>query len=352
MRVGPAKSLWPLVVMCLLLAALRQVAHNDARKKPASFKNNATLEMVVAACNEPEARFDELRQLTSSTDMRKALRKRNMGAVTMRIYCKCAANVWCDAQLENTGREGHTYLTHIARNYDDLATITIFVNGGPGAGSTATRKRSMLNAVMRAVVSALASQSTPALEYLWADGKIFRHLPSAQSQHAWAATDHSCSSSAARRCASRIRCKTFARRRPLKALCLRGDCECDAPEECRWIGGTKANLAFASHVHKLPKNASNVDAGLLSTPRAHLPPATPPDFVHWACLHFAVDFETFRRCGYRSMATFAVGSARVRMLSHQVYKSAERELASHGITGGLAGHYLERLWRSIFVPDC
>jgi len=34
-------------------------------------------------------------------------------------------------QLENIGRESHTYLTHIVRNYDQLAEFTIFTQANP-----------------------------------------------------------------------------------------------------------------------------------------------------------------------------------------------------------------------------
>ena len=34
-------------------------------------------------------------------------------------------------QLENIGRESHTYITHIVENYYDLADITIFTQGNP-----------------------------------------------------------------------------------------------------------------------------------------------------------------------------------------------------------------------------
>ena len=40
--------------------------------------------------------------------------------------------------LENVGREGHTYLTHIVRNYDSLAPLTFFL-----PGSTATNPEKM-----------------------------------------------------------------------------------------------------------------------------------------------------------------------------------------------------------------
>lgn len=34
-------------------------------------------------------------------------------------------------QLENVGREAHTYLTHIVREYDSLAPVNVFVQGSP-----------------------------------------------------------------------------------------------------------------------------------------------------------------------------------------------------------------------------
>jgi hypothetical protein len=33
--------------------------------------------------------------------------------------------------LPNTGREAHTYLTHVVRNYDNLADVTFFLQGDP-----------------------------------------------------------------------------------------------------------------------------------------------------------------------------------------------------------------------------
>lgn len=34
-------------------------------------------------------------------------------------------------ELENIGRETHTYLTHIIRNYDELSPVNVFVQGNP-----------------------------------------------------------------------------------------------------------------------------------------------------------------------------------------------------------------------------
>jgi len=50
------------------------------------------------------------------------------------IYCKGSQVPGC-VPLENVGREGHTYLTHIVNNYDHLADWTVFSQAGaPGVG--------------------------------------------------------------------------------------------------------------------------------------------------------------------------------------------------------------------------
>jgi len=50
------------------------------------------------------------------------------------IYCKGSQVPGC-VPLENVGREGHTYLTHIVNNYDKLADWTVFSQAGaPGVG--------------------------------------------------------------------------------------------------------------------------------------------------------------------------------------------------------------------------
>merc|ERR1719201_2795292 len=50
------------------------------------------------------------------------------------IYCKGSKVPGC-LELENVGREGHTYLHHIITNYDKLADWTVFSQAGaPGVG--------------------------------------------------------------------------------------------------------------------------------------------------------------------------------------------------------------------------
>jgi hypothetical protein len=61
-------------------------------------------------------------------------------------------------QLSNIGRESHTYLTHIVRNYDSLAAMNIFVQGNPfdhidehGAGSVFQLRSLVENVVERGI---------------------------------------------------------------------------------------------------------------------------------------------------------------------------------------------------------
>lgn len=48
--------------------------------------------------------------------------------------------------LENIGQEAHTYLAHIEKQYDDLATFTIFT---PGSANTDPEKRAILECVTK-----------------------------------------------------------------------------------------------------------------------------------------------------------------------------------------------------------
>jgi len=51
----------------------------------------------------------------------------------VKIYNKFSQD---ENPLPNVGREGHTYLTHIINNYDNLADINIFTQGNPFDHST------------------------------------------------------------------------------------------------------------------------------------------------------------------------------------------------------------------------
>jgi hypothetical protein len=50
---------------------------------------------------------------------------------TVFIYDKSGSPIKNSIPLENLGREGNTFLYHIVNNYDNLAEITIFLQGNP-----------------------------------------------------------------------------------------------------------------------------------------------------------------------------------------------------------------------------
>lgn len=47
------------------------------------------------------------------------------------LYNKGSDEIPGAIKLDNTGREAHTYFTHIIRNYDHLADYTVFLQGNP-----------------------------------------------------------------------------------------------------------------------------------------------------------------------------------------------------------------------------
>jgi hypothetical protein len=75
------------------------------------------LELVVARCHEPVLWL-----------------RRVPEAFSVRLYNKGEAlppGRVTAAPLPNTGREAHTYLTHLVENYDRLAEVTVFAQGHP-----------------------------------------------------------------------------------------------------------------------------------------------------------------------------------------------------------------------------
>lgn len=72
------------------------------------------MDLVVARYNEPLDWLDHLPD-----------------GLNVHVYNKGEPIDRPHVQLENIGRESHTYLTHIIQNYDRLAQFTIFVQGYP-----------------------------------------------------------------------------------------------------------------------------------------------------------------------------------------------------------------------------
>ena len=70
--------------------------------------------------------------------------------------------------LPNVGKEQHTYLTHIVRNYDSLSAWTVFLHGKrPTCGFFLVNKRTLGNHLLTNV---------SVLDYLEAEGQMFMPL--------------------------------------------------------------------------------------------------------------------------------------------------------------------------------
>jgi len=74
------------------------------------------------------------------------------------VYDKGGDMVTKATPLPNIGREGHTYLTHIVRNYDRLATTCVFLQGDPfdhidehGKGDAGMLRKMIADVVERGV---------------------------------------------------------------------------------------------------------------------------------------------------------------------------------------------------------
>lgn len=105
----------------LLLAALSTVVARPVHP--------FSVDIVTSVCREPSLAFVQ----------DAAARFESKGFTVRRfVYCKCGERPECTAELRNVGREAHTFLTHIATNFDQLADYTFFSNGGFASKKPAT----------------------------------------------------------------------------------------------------------------------------------------------------------------------------------------------------------------------
>lgn len=318
-----------------LFLALAPASSDPASSDPdgeqlsaASTRVNATLELVVAACNEPAERMDELRAMVRDLNA-----TRRAWTATMLVYCKCATHAYCDAYLENVGKEAHTYLEHITRRYDSLAGVTVFVNPGSGRLSRTFNERYKAQLFARLIQQTKAAIADGVMtDAFFADGKQTNPAAAAVSFAAVRGADDDVEAAAMCRENANQSC-------PLRmTLPCRRHCGCGDPGECRWSGSTAANA--------IAQRATELRPG----PRIGvLPPARPPAFVQWTYQHTAVPPGVWLQCGGACCGLFAVGAARVRARRLGFYSLLSRELVAAGASGGVAGHYMERLWRSMFV---
>jgi hypothetical protein len=68
----------------------------------------------------------------------------------------------------------------------------------------------------------------------------------------------------------------------------------------------------------------------------------------WACSRLGVDAKILHQCGASQSGVFVVGSERLRSYPKLVYDSLVEEYEAYSTTGGLMGHYMERMYRSMF----
>lgn len=344
----------------MILRLLAVIALLDAQPLTTSPRANARLEVVLAVCNEPAERIDALQAFASRLRAATQHAHSREWTVSMRMYCKCGVHAWCDERLPNVGREGHTFLEHMVRHYDQLADVTLFMNPGTGDRSVSASKVRIADRVMSDTLHALAHDKLT--ESFYADGEaraVFAPVASVGAARNWSLARQTCWTDAATLCSPQA-VAAASKQCPVHLIlpCER-HCGCGDPGVCKWSGSTLANNvtlpASLASARTERRTARRKMAALLpahpsaSRTMAVLAAAQPASFSQWACDWLAVSLKTFKRCGWARTATFAVGSARVRSHPSSVFKETAQELARVGVTAGVSGHYMERLWRSLFV---
>ena len=314
------------------------------------------VEIVIAAC----------RELVSAPIFNASL-PRNAFRTT--IYCKCGARSFCDHDLPNVGREGHVHLHHIVNRYESLADLTIFLNGGiaaemiqPCVGRLCTPQRAARALTGRELLADIlrASRDDPdSLSRFYSDGsgsanqcytmrraatpirgtrglanradEALGEGPSGKATSPATLIEHwrrQCTAAAmARQCAAeRCRlCTSF----DMLHCANRTRCACGEHVGCWWAGQSKANRATVA--------------------QQVLPSATPASFAAWACAHFGVPLSVVSRCGWNWGGSFAAGASNIRARTVDVYRGALAQLEAGGVSGGMAVHYMERLWRTLLL---
>ena len=280
------------------------------------FSSRADVGIVVATCNESSDNREALRLYQERLEI-------SGYSVELVRYCKCGTGSECNVLLENIGREGHTFLWHVSHNYHRLHELTLFVNGG-------FKSKAYGVSAMENIVSMLSEgRAKQQLRSMYIDqlkhssGDISKLGEKSHVLHRF-----NCSSVRSY-CSSQENLCTISDL-PCKA---QQKCACVPQKECRWIGTTSANPRF--------------DEGRLA-------PATEDfnqthSFFSWACARFGILPEQIIACGYSWGAIFAVGKSRLQRLSLQKYDQILKEYDLQGVNGGIMGHYMKRLYRSLYL---
>jgi hypothetical protein len=303
-------------LLALLLSASPPCAAYDLTSAP-GVAPVVELELVVALCREQNLHF--LRTL-----VHELFAAYN---VTVTFYCKCGLHPSATActQLENVGREAHTFLHHLVSRYDSLAPVTFFINGGMGAEAGATE-------CVFLTAHNLAAVGTRAW---FVDKNLRLEKPVARANDTqWGGSTAAFIARAREECTNGTACCKLCRvswccRLFGSGLCpLTEDRLFDEQASCKWGG----------------KNAENYGGQF----DRRLKPASPPAFAAWVDQRWGVSIHTFEQQQWSPASVFAVGREAVRAWPKTRLEGALAELAASGLNGGMVGHFYERTWRSLF----
>ena len=313
----------PGVIMLFLMVGLfLSLLHPAALSRDLVDRYSPTIDIVVSLCNETKDTLLFLEERRSTLS--------KFYIVSVIYYCKCGHRDECNFILPNLGRESHTFFWHLESRYHKLSDLTVFLNGG-------IMSKSHVKEGLDQIVDELSKFERS--EYYFRKYVNFRSAYIDRMLTSWNTTLESefkesvsvypCVAEVPRFCESSARCNiddfSFCEER----------CGCDRPKACRWAGLSDGNNAFSNVT--LPR-ASDFERGV----------SLVHNIYSWACARFQLSPDTIDRCGYTYGAVFAVGSLRLKEYPRSVYSKLVSEYARYGPTGGVAGHYMERLYRSVF----
>ena len=322
-----------LVALCLVsshvLATSRDRLLFSAKRKRSAFVDateEPTIGIVVSWCNEPNEAYAELRAYENEL--------RQLFSVNVWHYCKCSSRDECVETLPNVGREGHTFLHHVASRYNSslLDDLTVFVNGGFLA-------KAYTRVALRRVFVRLGNLKRSR----WTSDFILANVFADQEILVWDEPDEVAEQESLSRCMQSVAqfcADGSAHRCRHKFSCAEGQtCGCDAHTSCAWSGSTMENRNDA--LTTLPPTSVRVKDNLgLNLANNNM--------YTWTCSRTSIDPLTIHSCGTTYGAVFAVGEARIRARDVDFYLELKKELETYGVTGGMMVHYMERLYRTLF----
>ena len=274
--------------------------------------------VIVSVCKEPQTTLFVLKGLL------RELRDSGYEA-KLYIYCKCGPWYTCDRTILNVGREGHTFVTHIVQDYAVLDDIIWFVNGG---FLSKLHAKATFYDIHRMLTNLRFQRHLAKHVYMDDSIKSFDRLSYIETKVS-ASAKVSCLAIAQDHCESFYKCE-------YTLPCVSDEaCACSIQRQCQWTGATKENYnATVSPMLAVPPPDGDA-------PRGH-------SMYTWACSRLHLNARLLHRCGASRSGVFAVGSERIRAYPKYMYESLAKEYDAYSTSGGLMGHYMERLYRSLF----